>query len=142
MQESKKFTPASSSGSPSAQISPEASRPRSVLVVDDEENFLTLLKWFLRARGFHIATAASAEESLDRVAQQAFDIVLLDIRLGSSDGLALLPSLSERQPGIKVIVMTAYPTFSSIQEAFDKGAARYFTKPVDLQELSQTLDSL
>jgi CheY-like chemotaxis protein len=115
---------------------------RSVLVVDDEENFLTLLKWFLTNRGFDIATAPSAEESLDLVQQRAFDIALLDIRLGETDGLSLLESLTERQPGIKVIVMTAYPTVSSIRQAFDKGASRFFTKPVDLQELSETIKSL
>jgi DNA-binding NtrC family response regulator len=115
---------------------------RSVLVVDDEENFLTLLKWFLTERGFDIATTASAEESLDLVQQRAFDIALLDIKLGAADGLALLESLTERQPEMKVIMMTAYPTVSSIRQAFDKGASRYFTKPVDLQELSETIKSL
>src|SRR4030095_810434 len=115
---------------------------RSVLVVDDEENFLTLLKWFLTERGFDIATTPSAEESLDLVQQRAFDIALLDIRLGAADGLALLKSLTERQPEMKVIIMTAYPTVSSIRQAFDKGASRYFTKPVDLQELSETIKSL
>jgi len=112
------------------------------LVVDDEENFLTLLKWFLTERGFDIATTPSAEESLDLVQQRAFDIALLDIRLGAADGLSLLESFAERQPGMKIIVMTAYPTVSSIRLAFDKGASRYFTKPVDLQELSETIKSL
>lgn len=140
MQDGIKFN--APAGTSVAQPPPEASRPRSVLVVDDEENFLTLLKWFLTARGFEIATTPSAEESLDLVRQRVFDIVLLDIRLGSTDGLALLESFTERQPGIKVIVMTAYPTVSSIRQAFDKGAARYFTKPVDLQELSETIKSL
>lgn len=115
---------------------------RSVLVVDDEENFLTLLKWFLTERGFDIETTPSAEESLDLVQQRTFDVALLDIRLGAADGLSLLESLTERQPEMKVIIMTAYPTVSSIRQAFDKGASRYFTKPVDLQELSETLKSL
>ena len=115
---------------------------RSVLVVDDEENFLTLLKWFLSERGFDIETTPSAEESLDLVQQRTFDVALLDIRLGAADGLSLLESLTERQPEMKVIIMTAYPTVSSIRQAFDKGALRYFTKPVDLQELSETLKSL
>jgi CheY-like chemotaxis protein len=115
---------------------------RSVLVVDAEENFLTLLKWFLTARGFDIATTPSAEESLDLVQQRAFDVALLDIRLGATDGLSLLELLTERQPGIKVIVMTAYPTVGTIRQAFDKGASRYFTKPVDLQQLSEAIQSL
>jgi two-component system, OmpR family, response regulator len=115
---------------------------RSVLVVDDEENFLTLLKWFLTARGFDIVTTPSAQESLDLVQQRDFDIALLDIKLGTTDGLTLMDSLTERQPGLKVIVMTAYPTVSSIRQAFDKGAARYLTKPVDLQQLSEAIESL
>jgi DNA-binding NtrC family response regulator len=112
------------------------------LVVDDEENFLTLLKWFLTARGFDIVTTPSAEESLNLVQQRDFDIALLDIKLGTSDGLTLMDSLTERQPGLKVIMMTAYPTVSSVRQAFDKGAARYFTKPVDLQQLSEAIQSL
>lgn len=115
---------------------------RSVLVVDDEENFLTLLRWFLTARGFDIATTPSAEESLDLVQQRDFDIALLDIKLGTIDGLTLMDSLTERQPGLKVIVMTAYPTVGTIRQAFDKGASRYFTKPVDLQQLSEAIQSL
>lgn len=115
---------------------------RSILVVDDEENFLILVKWFLRDRGFDIATTPSAEESLDLVRRRNFDVALLDIRLGEVDGLSLLESLIARQPGIKVIVMTAYPTVSCVRQAFDKGASRFFTKPVDLKELSETIKSL
>jgi CheY-like chemotaxis protein len=116
---------------------------RSILVVDDEENFLTLIKWFLSNRGFDIATTPSAAESLDLVRKRTFDVALLDIRLGEGvDGLSLLESLTERQPGIKVIVMTAYPTVGCIRQAFDKGASRFFTKPVDLKELSETIKSL
>lgn len=136
---------ASAQGTSPAQFTGEVikhSGRRSVLVVDDEENFLTLLKWFLTARGFDIVTTPSAEESLDLVEQQDFDIALLDIKLGTTDGLTLMDLLTERQPGLKVIVMTAYPTVGSIRQAFDKGASRYFTKPVDLQQLSEAIQSL
>jgi DNA-binding NtrC family response regulator len=115
---------------------------RSVLVVDDEENFLTLVRWFLSSRGFDIVTTPSAEESLNLVQQRDFDIALLDIKLGTTDGLTLMDLLTERQPGLKVILMTAYPTVGSVRRAFDKGASRYFTKPVDLQELSEAIQSL
>ena len=90
---------------------------RSVLVVDDEENFLTLLKWFLTARGFDIVTTPSAQESLDLVEQRDFDIALLDIKLGTIDGLTLMDFLTERQPGLKVILMTAYHTTERVIEA-------------------------
>jgi DNA-binding NtrC family response regulator len=73
---------------------------------------------------------------------RAFDVALLDIRLGAGDGMALLEELIQRLPGLKVFMMTAYPTVSSIKQAFDKGALRYLTKPVDLQELAEALRSL
>jgi DNA-binding NtrC family response regulator len=114
----------------------------SILVVDDEENFLTLLQWFLSQRGYEVATASSGEQALDLLNARAFDVALLDLRLGTSDGLVLLESLTNQSPKMIVFMMTAYPTVSSIKQAFDKGASRYLTKPVDLQELAKALRSL
>jgi DNA-binding NtrC family response regulator len=119
-----------------------AAAQRSILVVDDEENFLTLLHWFLTQRGYQVATASSVDQALSRVDQRTFDVALLDLRLGAGDGMALLEELTRRLPNIKVFMMTAYPTVSSIKQAFDKGALRYLTKPVDLQELAEALRSL
>ena len=112
---------------------------QSVLVVDDEENFLTLLKWFLTQRGYDVSTAVSADDALDMVQKKNFDIALLDIKLGSSNGLTLLTEVTARSPRLKVIMMTAYPTVGSLKQAFSRGAMRYLTKPVDLQELTDAL---
>lgn len=112
---------------------------RSILVVDDEENFLTLLQWFLSQRGYEVGTAASADEALKLLGHRTFDIALIDLRLGTSDGLMLLEEMTNRLPRPNVFMMTAYPTVSSIKQAFDKGASRYLTKPVDLQELAKAL---
>ena len=114
----------------------------SILVVDDEENFLTLLHWFLTQRGYEVATASSADRALDLIDVRSFDIALLDLRLGIGDGLALLDELIARLPKINVFMMTAYPTVHSIRQAFDRGAVRYLTKPVDLQELAKALSSI
>jgi DNA-binding NtrC family response regulator len=119
----------------------KASARRSVLVIDDEENFLTLLDWFLTQRGYEVVTASSADQTLDVLNGRTFDLALLDLRLGTSDGLALLDELIARSPKINVFMMTAYPTVNSIKQAFDKGAVRYLTKPVDLQELVKALNS-
>jgi DNA-binding NtrC family response regulator len=119
-----------------------AAAQRAILVVDDEENFLTLLHWFLSQRGYQVATASSVDQALTIVESRRFDVALLDIRLGAGDGMTLLDELTRRLPNIKVFMMTAYPTVSSIKQAFDKGALRYLTKPVDLQELAEALRSL
>jgi DNA-binding NtrC family response regulator len=132
---------AHSSRGGSSEASPKAVDEirQSVLVVDDEENFLTLLKWFLTQRGYDVSTALSADEALDMVQNQTFDVALLDIKLGSADGLTLLEQVTARSPRLKVIMMTAYPTVGSLKQAFSKGAMRYLTKPVDLQELTEAL---
>jgi len=115
---------------------------RSILVIDDEENFLTLVRWFLSQRGFDIQTASSTDEALEIVEERSFDIALLDIRLGAADGLSLLDTLIERSPSMKVVMMTAYPTIGTIKQAFAKGVSCYLTKPLDLQELSDSLRTL
>ena len=117
----------------------EAQSPRSILVVDDEENFLTLLEWFLTKRGYEVVTASSVNEALTRVSDRMFDIALIDIKLGTGDGLVLLEEMTKRHPRPNVFMMTAYPTVTSIKQAFDRGASRYLTKPVDLQELAKAL---
>lgn len=114
----------------------------SILVVDDEENFLTLLHWFLTERGYEVFTASTAEEALSLFEGHSFDAALLDVRLGSANGIALLERLTHRAPNLKVIMMTAYPTVGSVKEAFDKGASRYLTKPINLQELAETIQTL
>jgi two-component system response regulator RegA len=73
------------------------------------------------------------------VENQNFDIALLDIKLGNGNGLILLEQVTARSPRLKVIMMTAYPTVGSLKQAFSKGAMRYLTKPVDLQELTEAL---
>ena len=116
---------------------------RAVLVVDDEANFLTLLDWFLTQRGYEVHGAANVDEALRIASERVFDIALLDIRIGASnDGLLLLDELTQRMGGIKIIMMTAYPTVTAIKHAFDKGASRFLTKPVDLQELAEAIKKL
>jgi two-component system response regulator (stage 0 sporulation protein F) len=123
-------------------LSAEKTVVKSVLVVDDEENFVDLLDWFLSNRGYEVRTALNGEEALELVEKAASDLALIDIRMGSMDGLSLLGEMKQRQPEMKVIMMTAYPTTDTRRQAFGKGASAFFTKPVDLQELLSAIDDL
>jgi DNA-binding NtrC family response regulator len=122
-------------------VLPEPAR-RSILVVDDEENFLTLFRWFLTGCGYEVTTASSPDEALHLLTVRGFNVALVDIKLGPGDGIALLEQLTQRSPELKVIMMTAYPTIGSIKQAFDKGAIRYLTKPLHLPELAETIKRL
>jgi DNA-binding NtrC family response regulator len=114
----------------------------SILVVDDEQNFTALLETILTDRGYNVYTALSGESALKVAGHGAFDLALLDIRLGQTTGLALLGELKQRLPDIKVIMITAYPTSDSYRQSLQKGASAFFAKPVDLQELLQTVKRL
>jgi DNA-binding NtrC family response regulator len=113
---------------------------KSVLVVDDEQNFVSLLDWFLTKRGYAVRTALNGQEALKLVEKEPSDLALIDIRMGPVDGISLLDEIKQRMPDMKVIMMTAYPTNDSRRHAFGKGASAYFTKPIDLQELLSTID--
>ena len=114
----------------------------SILVVDDEENFRTLLRWFLSQRGYDVVTASSTAEALGSLTSLSFSVALLDIRLGSDDGLTLLEQLRQRSPDVKVVMMTAYPTATAIRQSYRHGASKFLTKPVDLADLLRTIQGL
>jgi len=120
----------------------EKASVKSVLVVDDEENFVNLLEWFLTKRGYEVRTALNGRDALKLVESAASDLALIDIRMGPVDGLSLLGEMKQRLPEIRVIMMTAYPTTDSRKQAFGKGASAFFTKPVDLHELAGTINRL
>ena len=106
---------------------------RSVLVVDDELNFVILLDRVLSKKGYQVRTATSADQALALIREQAtFDLAVIDIRMEPIDGLSLLVELKQRLPHLKVIMLTAYPTYETRVTSIKKGASAYFTKPVEL----------
>jgi DNA-binding NtrC family response regulator len=116
--------------------------PISILAVDDEQNLLELLITALGKRGFRVRTASSGTEALKLVERESFQLALLDIKMGPVNGVQLLKEIKDRRPIIKVIMMTAYPTLETRLDASENGASAYLTKPVDLQKLVETINSL
>ena len=115
---------------------------KTILVVDDEQNFLELLTGSLGKRGFEVKTASNGIEALKLVEIESFDLALLDIRMGPMNGIQLLGEIKARQPDIKVIMMSGYPTRETGGQALEKGVSAYLTKPVDLEELLKTMNAL
>jgi DNA-binding NtrC family response regulator len=114
----------------------------SILAVDDEQNLLELLLRVLGKQGFVVKTALSGNEALQLLELEPFHLALVDIKMGTMNGVRLLKEMKDRRPHIKVIMMTAYPTSETRVEAFENGASAYLTKPVDLQQLVGTIHSL
>jgi two-component system, NtrC family, response regulator GlrR len=106
-----------------------------VLVVDDDENILKLIKMRLEVEGYKVETASNAEAALEIARAETFDVALLDYKLADKNGIALMTDLFQLNPEMPVIILTAYGTIKGAVEAMKKGAFGYITKPFDYDEL-------
>ena len=111
-----------------------------ILVVDDDPDILRLLSMRLRARGFRVSQAASAEEGLTRIAVDPPRVVVSDVRLPGRDGLALFEEIRSTRPTLPVILLTAHGTIPDAVDATSRGVFGYLTKPFDSQLLLQKID--
>ncbi|MBP5998236.1 MAG: sigma 54-interacting transcriptional regulator [Azonexus sp.] len=111
-----------------------------ILVVDDDEDILRLLSMRLRARGFRVSTATSAEEGLARIAVDPPRAVVSDVCLPGRDGLALFEEIRSTRPTLPVILLTAHGTIPDAVDATSRGVFGYLTKPFDSQLLLEKID--
>ena len=105
-----------------------------LLIIDDEEPICASLAFALESE-YEVCTATTEEAALELFAAQEFDLVLLDLRLGKSDGLEVLVKIKEHKPSAMVIIMTAYGSIQSSVAAMKQGAFYYITKPINMEEL-------
>ena len=110
-----------------------------ILVVDDEKLFRVSLCDDLDEAGFETHGLGSAEEVMEELKKNVYDVVLTDLRLPRMDGIALLKKIKKSSPDVIVIVMTAYATVQTAVEAIKQGAYDYITKPFTSEELFLTL---
>lgn len=106
-----------------------------VLVVDDEEPFRRLLKKELTRKGFSVEVTPDGENALRLVAQDTFDVVLLDIVMPGIDGIAVMKKMMQDPSPPAIIVLTGRATVETAVEAMKNGAYDYLTKPYKLDEL-------
>jgi DNA-binding NtrC family response regulator len=105
-----------------------------IVVIDDEPSICKSLKFAL-AKQYEVTTFTDPDKALDYLAENQVSVVLLDLRIGSKDGLVVLPEIKRINSNIAVIIMTAYGSIKSSVEAVKNGAFYYITKPVDLPDL-------
>lgn len=110
-----------------------------VLIIDDDRDLLRLLTMRLQAWGLRVATAASAEEGLARIAVEPPQLVLSDIRLPGKDGLGLFEEIRATRPALPVILLTAHGTIPDAVQAMSRGVFSYLTKPFDNKVLFEKI---
>lgn len=114
--------------------------PRRILIVDDEESHRLMLQAVLKEEGYQVAEAADGPEAVKAVEQEGFDLILLDLRLQTMDGIETLNEIRKISPLIPVIMMTAYASVKTAVEALKAGASDYLTKPLDIEELKVLIE--
>jgi len=103
--------------------------PLRILVVDDEINIRKTLIVCLESDGHHVTAVGQPRDALSEASRRSFDLAFVDIRLGTEDGLDLVPVLLATAPWLKIIIITAYASIDSAIEAMRRGATDYIPKP-------------
>ncbi len=107
----------------------------SVLIIDDEAGIRESLETLLEMEGYEVETVSTGQQGLNRVGQRTFDLILLDLALPDRNGLDILAELRAQDPGVSVIMITAYGTVENAVRAMQSGAANFVQKPWDNEKL-------
>lgn len=107
----------------------------NLLLVDDEERFLSTTKILLDKRGVHTLTASSGEEALKVLGGNRVDVVILDVKMPGMDGVDVLREVKRKYPLIEVIMLTGHASVESAVEGLKLGAFDYIMKPCNVPDM-------
>src|SRR5437016_10161688 len=111
----------------------------TILVVDDEKNYLWMLEELFQSEGYEVLTCERAEDALPLLAEGRVDLLLTDLRMAEMDGMALLGRVREMSPASSTIIMTAFGTVERAVEALRLGAYDFILKPFNQADLLRTV---
>jgi DNA-binding NtrC family response regulator len=114
-------------------------RPR-ILIVDDDEGIRTVFKLNLKKHGYSVDAAESGEEALVKLEIRFFNLSLIDIKLPDIEGTELLKKMNEVYPDMVKIIVTGNPSMDNAIEALNNGADGFLIKPVNIDELIETIE--
>jgi len=106
-----------------------------ILVVDDDENLIEVIRMRLESADYEVVTIIKEEEAITAIREQPFDLSIIDLQLTDRDGISLMEDIHKINPGLPVIILTAYGSIESAVDAMRRGAYSYLTKPFDPREL-------
>jgi len=107
----------------------------SLLVVDDDLDFLETIRLILKNKGYEVATAASASEAISCLKGHFYNVAILDISLPDTDGTELLANITSLQPDITAIMLTGHSSVQNAVKSLNRGAFAYLEKPLDPDNL-------
>ncbi|HEY73550.1 MAG: hypothetical protein B6I35_05680 [Anaerolineaceae bacterium 4572_32.2] len=113
--------------------------PAKILVLDDDPLIRKYVEKVLAHEGHHMVSVESGEAALARIAEEEFDLALIDLRMPGMGGMEVLGALRQRSPDTVVIVLTAHASLESSVEALRQGAHDYLFKPCKAVQLRESV---
>ncbi len=113
----------------------DQSKGTKLLLVDDEEGYVTVLAKRLSKRNFQVKTALSGSEAIRILRNESFDLAVLDLKMEDMDGIEVLKVFKAMEPRMPVIILTGHGSETAAREGMEYGAFDYLVKPCDLSEL-------
>ena len=111
-----------------------------ILIADDDEVSCELFAETLEDDGFTVEKVTSGDQALKRLAEDSFELLIVDVRMPGTSGLEVTRVVHERKPNLPVIVMTAFGSIETAVEAIHEGAFDFISKPMNLAELRRTVE--
>ncbi|MGO8945580.1 MAG: response regulator [Syntrophobacteraceae bacterium] len=113
----------------------DQSKGTKILLVDDEEGYVSVLAKRLSKRNFQVKTALSGSEAIRILRNESFDLAVLDLKMEDMDGIEVLKVFKATEPQMPVIILTGHGSETAAREGMEYGAFDYLVKPCDLSEL-------
>ena len=113
-----------------------------VLVVDDEEDVVEVIRDRLEAYGFAVVTAGNGLEALKKLSMEKFDGIFIDVKMPEMGGIEALEEIRKRDREIPIIIITSSSTKESALEAMAKGANDFVLKPFEWEELKTKIEKV
>ncbi|NOY52199.1 MAG: response regulator [Deltaproteobacteria bacterium] len=123
-------------------MQPAHETKKSILLVDDEVHVRDGLSEILQQEGFYVETAGDGREALSLSVNKKFDLMITDIKMPEMDGMQLLDEIQKVNPGIRVIMVTAFGDVETYLKSMQLGAHEYINKPVKIQELKRVIATI
>lgn len=108
---------------------------RKILIIDDEQELLALIKELLEGEGFQVTCASSGAEGIQLNEQENPDLIILDLRMPGMDGIETLRHIRKTDGNVRVIILTAHGSQDSFKNANGLNISKYLNKPFDCAEL-------
>ncbi len=108
---------------------------KSLMIIEDDAEMRSLLMDFLGEDGYEVDAASSGAEALRKLSDRSYDLIITDIRMPGLTGLDILPGIKNLQPGVPIIVITAFGSEEIFHRSIERGATAYLEKPICFNKL-------